>query len=95
MNINTPTDLYHFLKGHGLAGMCPEANNFINSMDVLSRMCECDPPAARSAQIHSCNAQYINFVQKAQSYSSILLPKVSGTRIHFFVNGQLITIVDR
>lgn len=95
MNINNSTDLYHFLKGHGMVGMCPEANNFINSMDVLGRMCPCDPPAVKNAQIHSCNAQYINFAQKAQSYASVLLPKVNNTKIFFFVNGQLISSVSR
>ena len=95
MNINNPTDLYHFLTGHGLQKMCSESQNFVNSMDVLSRMCPCDPPAAVTAQTHSCNAQYINFARIASSYSTILLPKTNNTRIYFFVNGQLIGNVGR
>ena len=95
MNINNPLDLYNFLKGHGLSDMCQESQQFVNSMNVLIRMCPCDPPAARNAQTHSCNSLYINFCQKAQSYSSILLPKVGNTRINFFVNGQLIACTSR
>jgi len=95
MNINNPTDLYHFIIGHGLQKMCAESQNFINSMDVLSKMCACDPPAAKSAQVHSCNAQYINFSRVAQSHASVLLPKTNNTRIYFFNNGQLIGSVGR
>ena len=90
MNINNPIDLYHFLSGHGLQRMSPEAQNFVNSMDVLERMCPCDPPAAKSAQVHSCIAQYVNFAQKARSHSSTLHPKSGNTKILFFNNGQLI-----
>ena len=95
MNINNPNDLYHFLIGHGLQKMSPEAQNFVISMDVLSRMCACDPPAAKAAQVHSCTAQYVNFAQKAQTYSSILHPKVGNTKILFFNNGQLIGSAGR
>jgi len=95
MNINNPNDLYHFLIGHGLQRMSPESQNFVNSMSVLSRMCPCDPPAAKSAQIHTCNAQYINFCSKAQSYASILLNKVNNTRIFFYSNKQLIASIGR
>ncbi len=95
MNINNPTDLYHFLVGHGLQRMCSESQNFVNAMDVLTRMCACDPPAAKAAQTHACNAQYINFARVAQSYATVLLPKVNNTRIYFFVNGQLICSVGR
>ena len=93
MNINSPTDLYHFLTGHGLQRMCPESQNFINSMDVLARMCACDPPAAKAAQTNSCHAQYINFTRVAPTYSTILLSKTGNTRMYFFVNGQLIATV--
>ena len=95
MNINNASDLYHFLSSYGLSRMCPEAQNFVNAMDVLVRMCPCDPPDAKSAQTHSCNAQYVNFARIAPTYSTILLPKIGNTKMNFFVNGQLIASVGR
>lgn len=95
MNINSASDLYHFLVGHGLSRMCPEAQNFITAMEILSRMCACDPPAAKAAQSHICHAQYVNFCTRAQSYAQAMLEKVGQTKIFFYNNGQLIGSVGR
>lgn len=95
MNINTPSDLYHFLLGHGLSRMCPEAQTFVTSMDILARMCACDPPAAKAAQSHTCNAQYINFCTRAQAHAPTLLSKVGNSKIFFYSNGQLIGSIGR
>lgn len=95
MNINSASDLYHFLLGYGLSRMCPEAQSFVTAMDILSRMCACDPPAAKAAQSHSCQAQYINFCSKAQSYAPTLLSKINNDKIFFYNNGQLVSVVGR
>lgn len=95
MNINGPKDLYHFLMGHGLQRLSPESQNFVNSMDVLARMCPCDPPAAKNAQAHAVQAQYINFAQKAPGMAQTLIQKSNGARLQFYVNGQMISSVGR
>ena len=95
MNINGAGDLYHFLVGHGLSRMCSETQNFVTAMETLSRMCACDPAAAKAAQAHICNAQYVNFCCRAQSHAPTILEKVGQTKIYFYNNGQLIGSVGR
>lgn len=87
MNINGPAELCGFLAGNGLSSLCP---SLINCMDTLSRMCACDPPQAKQARYNQCVQAYIGFAKTAQSYSSILHPKVGNAKILFFNNGQLI-----
>lgn len=95
MNINNPNDLYQFLIGHGLSRISPESQNFVNAMSTLSRMCACDPAAAKAAQAHICTAQYVNFCSRANNHAPALLNKVGNTRILFYNNKQLIGSVGR
>jgi len=95
MNMGTPNDLYHFLVGNGLVGICPEAQNLVSCMDILSRMCACDPPQAKQARFNQCKQHYVAFAARAQNYSVQLLSKSNDNRMMFYMNGQLIGSVAR
>jgi hypothetical protein len=95
MNVNNPNELYHFLIGNGLVGICPEAQNLVACMDILSRMCACDPPEAKQARLNQCKQHYVAFAARASGYSATLLTKTNDNRIHFYLNGQLIGSVAR
>lgn len=90
MNINSPQELYGFLIGNALVGICPESQNLILCIDSLSRMCPCDPSEFKTAKYNHCIALYVNFVHRSQSLSGMLFQKVKDNRIQFFLNGQLI-----
>ena len=95
MNISSPNDLNNFLIGNALVGMCPETQNLVACMDMLSRMCACDPPQAKQAKANQCKQHYISFVSRAQSFSSILLSKANDNKMSFHLNGQLIGNISR
>jgi len=95
MNINNPHEFYHFLIGNAIVGICPEAQNLVSCMDILARMCACDPPAAKQARFNMCQQHYIAFANRAQSFSSILLSKVNEGRMSFYLNGQIISNISR
>ncbi len=92
MNINGPNDLYSFLVGNGLVGICPESQNLVACMDILVRMCACDPPQARTARWNQCIQNYMAFItSKSQSLKGVLLSKTNDNRISFYLNKQIIT----
>lgn len=95
MNFNNPGDLYHFLVGNALVGICPEAQNLVACMDILSRMCSCDPPQAKQDKMNQCKQHYIAFASRAQGYSPTLLSKINDNRMSFYLNNQLIGTVSR
>lgn len=95
MNIDSPQDARNFLVGNGIVGLCPETQNLVACMDILSRMCSCDPKEAKQAKFNQCKQHYIAFASKAQNFSAILLQKVKDGRICFYLNNQLISTVSR
>lgn len=95
MNLNNPNELYHFLIGNGLVGMCPEAQNLVACMDILSRMCACDPPEAKQARFNQCKQHYIAFAARAQNFAQAMLSKTTDNRMSFYLNGQLIGGISR
>ena len=95
MNINGPTDLNGFLIGNGIVGICPEGQNLVACLDVLSRMCACDPPEAKRARYNQCQQHYVNFASRAQSFAGTLLSKTNESRIQFYLNNQLIATIIR
>lgn len=96
MNFNTPNDFYHFLVGNGLVGLCPETQNLVSCMDVLMRMCSCDPQDKKQAKFNQCKQSYVAFATRAQTYSSRLFGKLSNeTRINFYLNNQLLSSLIR
>ncbi len=95
MNFNTPNDCYHFLVGNGLVGLCPESQNLVACMDILSRMCSCDPAPAKQARMNQCKQHYIAFASRAGSFAAQLLSKTNETRINFYLNGQLLATITR
>jgi len=96
MNFNSPNDCYHFLVGNGLVGLCPETQNLVACMDILVRMCSCDPQDKKQARFNQCKQNYIAFASRAQSFSAQLLSKVpNDNRINFHLNNQLISTVVR
>jgi hypothetical protein len=95
MTFNNPNDLYHFLIGNALVGICQEAQNLVSCMDILSRMCACDPAEAKQARFNECKQHYISFAARAQNHSAILLSKTNDNRISFHFNNQLIGSVSR
>ena len=95
MNINSPNELHHFLVGKGITGICPEAQHLVTCMDILSRMCACDPQAAKQARFNQCRQHYIAFASRAQSIAHLIFPKIDEVRIQFYLNNQLISIINR
>ena len=95
MNINSPNDLYHFLTGNKMIGICPESQNLVACMDSLIRMCACDPPQAKQLKFNQCKQHYIAFSSKAQNFAYTLLSKTSDNRIQFYLNGQVISSITR
>ena len=94
MRINNPNDLYNFLIGNGLAGINPEAQSVISCVDILIRMCACDPQEAKTARYNQCVGNYVNFASKAQGFKHALLSKSDG-KISFYMNNQLIGEITR
>lgn len=95
MNINSPNDLYNFLKGNGIVGVCPEAQHMVACMDSLIRMCACDPPQAKQTKFNQCKQYYIAFASRAQNFAYTLLAKTTDNRIQFHLNGQIISTITR
>lgn len=96
MNFNSPNDFYSFLVGNGLSGISPETQNLVACMDILSRMCACDPAEAKQAKFNQCKQNYIAFASRAQSFSMSLFSKVQNdTRISFYLNNQLLASISR
>jgi len=95
MRINNPNDLYNFLMGHNLTGTSPEAQNVIACVDILIRMCACDPQEARTARYNQCVQTYINFASKAPTFKHFLLPKTDDGKLSFYMNNQLIGEITR
>lgn len=96
MNFNSPNDLYHFLVGNGLVGLCPETQNLTVCMDILVRMCACDPADKKMARYNQCKQNYIAFAARAPSFASQLLAKAPNeTRINFYLNNQLLSSITR
>ena len=95
MKINSPNEAYHFLKNNGLSGLCQESQQLIACMNILSRMCSCDPIESRKAKFNQCTQHYIAFASKAPSFSGALLNKINGERrITFYLNNQLISNIS-
>jgi len=96
MNFNSPNDCYHFLVGNGLVGLCPETQNLVACMDILTRMCSCDPANAKQNRFNQCKQNYIAFAGRAGNFTTQLLSKVQNeTRISFYLNGQMLSTVSR
>lgn len=96
MNFNSPNDCYHFLVGNGLVGICPETQNLVACMDILVRMCACDPADKKQARYNQCKQNYIAFASRAGSFSAVLLAKIpNDNRINFYLNNQLLCSITR
>ena len=95
MTLNSPQEAYHFLLGHGLVGLCPETKNLVACMDVLVRMCSCDPADAKRDRLNQCIQHYTSFAMKAQSHSATLLSKANTNKFIFTLNNQLLTTITR
>ena len=95
MNMAGPNDLYHFLVGNGLVGICPEAQHMVACMDVLIRMCACDPQKAKQDRLNQCRQHYIAFVSKSPNFAIPLLTKANDNRMQFYLNNQLIATITR
>ena len=95
ISINGPQELYHFLVGHALVGINPEAQQLVLCIDSLSRMCMCDPAPLKQNKFNQCKSLYTNFVQKCLGSASLLLNKAGTNRIVFLLNGQQIGSICR
>jgi hypothetical protein len=95
MNINTPNECYNFLVGNGLVRVCQEAQNFVACMDILLRMCSCDPPQAKQSRWNQCTQLYVNFAQRAPVYKDTLLNKTSDGILGIYLNKQLLADIRR
>jgi hypothetical protein len=95
MNINGPNDLYNFLIRNGLAGMCPESQNLVTCMDILVRMCACEPPQAKQDRYNQCKRHYTAFACRSQNFAYTLLSKTNDNRIQFYLNNQIISTLSR
>jgi hypothetical protein len=95
MDFNVPKDCYRFLIGNGLVGLCPESQNLVACMDILSRMCSCDPASAKQARMNQCTQHYVSFAGRAPNFASQLLSKTNDNRINFYLNGQLLSTITR
>lgn len=95
MNINNAQEMYGFLIGHGLAGLCPESQNLVSCMDFLSRMCSCESTQAKASKYHQCMQSYVGFASRAQNYSNRLLSSANDVRMSFYLNNQLIGSISR
>ena len=94
MNINSPNEAFSFLRNNGLVGLCPESQNLVACMDILSRMCSCDPPEAKRVRYNQCVQCYVSFAARAQAYAGAIIAKAND-RVTFFLNGQVIGSVNR
>ena len=95
MNINSPQEAYTFLISNGLVGICPEAQSLVACVDVLSRMCACDPAEAKQKRYGQCVQCYMGFISKAPSLSGILFKKINDGRLSFYINNQIISTIVR
>jgi len=96
MNFNAPSDVNGWLLGNGLVGLCPETQNLITCMDMLSRMCPCDSSDAKTKRFNQCKQHYIAFASRAQSFSPQLFSKAPNeNKFCFFLNNQLLSSVTR
>ena len=95
MNINSPQELSGFLVGNGLVGICPEAQTLVACLDILNRMCACDPQQAKTARFNQCKQNYIGFASRANNFKAKLLEKANSNVMAFYLNGQLISEVRR
>ena len=95
MILKGPEDLRNFLIGNGIVGICPEAQNLVACMDMLARMCACDPPQAKQAKLNQCKQYYIGFASRASSLSPTLLSKANDGIMDFYINNQMIASIRR
>jgi hypothetical protein len=95
MTINGPKELHGFLVGNNLVRLSPEAQNLVACVDILSRMCACDPPQAKTARWNACMQCYIGFASRASNVATALFQKTNDPRISFYLNGQLIGEISR
>ena len=95
MILKGPEDLRNFLIGNGIVGICPEAQNLVACMDMLARMCACDPSQAKQAKLNQCKQYYIGFASRASSFASTLLSKANDSRMDFYLNNQMIASITR
>ena len=95
MNINSPQELSRFLVGNGIVGICPEAQNLVACLDILVRMCACDPQEAKTARFNQCKQSYVGFAARANDFKSKLLEKSRDNSITFYLNGQRISEIRR
>lgn len=95
MNINNPQELYSFLISNGLTNMSPEAQGLVSCIDILMRMCSCDPAQTKAARYNQCKQNYIAFVSRSKAYSVILLSKINDSRITFYLNNQVLASIIR
>ena len=95
MMIKSPQELCSFIVGNGLVGMCPESQGLVACMDILSRMCACDPVQAKTARFNQCRQLYINFVSRASDFGPTLFSKANDNRISFYLSNQLLREINR
>ena len=95
MNFNSPNDCSHFLVGNGLVGLCPETQNLVACINILSRMCACDPAPKKQARFNQCKQHYITFANRASGFAAEMLSKANCNRINFYLNNQLLVTITR
>lgn len=95
MRINNAIEFFHFIRGNGLTNICPDTTALVQCMEEYSRMCNCDPEAARSAKLNNCKRIYSTFLSKSSQFKDILLSKISDNVLILCVDGQIVTTLSR
>ena len=95
MKINNVLDFYNFIKNNGLINLNPETSAIYKCVEEYSRMCACDPPAARNAKLSQCRTSYINFAHRASQFKDVLLLKTNDSTLTFCIDGQVLVHLTR
>lgn len=64
-------------------------------MDIILRMCACDPQPAKEAKWQQAVQLYMAFATKAGSFKEDLLSKTGDGVVAFYYNNQMINEVRR
>ena len=95
MKINSHVEFYHFVRNTGLTNISPDVSSMVRCMEEYSRMCNCDPAAARNAKLNQCRTLYVNFIHKSPEFKDILFSKMSDNIISLCVDGQSVITLSR
>ncbi len=95
MKINNQVEFYNFMRNNGLMNISPDVGAIGRCIEEFSRMCGCDPPAARTGKMNQCKSMYVNFIHNSGKFKDILLSKTTDNYLTLAVEDQAVVTFRR